>query len=48
MITLFDPDPRQDARLLTTSKGPLVLLFYNGFDRKAVPGYVGAVSLASA
>jgi hypothetical protein len=43
MMIPSDRDPRQDVRLLATSKGPLVLLFYDGFDRKAVPGYGGAV-----
>lgn len=34
--------PYQGDQLLPTSKGPLVLLFYDGYDRKALPGKAGA------
>ena len=28
---------------MRTAKGPLVLLFYDGFERKAAPGLGGAI-----
>lgn len=31
------------SNLETTSKGPLVLLFYDGYERKAVPGVIGGL-----
>ncbi len=38
-------DPKQDAlqNLETTSRGPLVLLFYDGYEWQAVPGLVGGL-----
>lgn len=36
-------ESNMESRLLRTAKGPLVLLFYDGFELKAVPGALGHV-----
>lgn len=41
-MTAF-PHPDYPKNLETTSRGPLVLLFYDGFEWQAVPGFIGGL-----